>query len=234
MPVDDPVTASATAFDYREYVVPTNVVSGWPLIREFLGEGSLLDVGCGDGGYLSMLGETSVGADLSIENLARARAAGLNVVEADLERPLPFEDDSFDGAFCSHVIEHVAAPLELLREVVRVVRPGGHVAVGVPTEGGMWRRLRGVDVFRDHPEHLYAFSPDGMRRLGEVAGLTNMLVLFDPPLVKRLGWHWAAAPYNRLPEWSRRQTSDSMWLCGSVASRSTAVSVGSDVFDVIP
>lgn len=216
--VSETSPTTSIGIDYRHYVVPTDIVSSWPVVRGFLGEGSVLDLGCGDGGYLGLLSPTSVGVDLSEENLAKAAAKGLRVVQGDLQERLPFEDASFDGVLCSHVLEHVESPLGLLREIVRVAKPGAPVAVGVPVEGGAWRSIRRLHVFRDHPEHLYAFSPDGLRRLASVVGLEDGRVIFDAPLAKRLGVTNATLPFNRLPEWLKRQASDSMWILAHRAS----------------
>ncbi len=79
----------------------------------------MLDLGCGRGKPAGM-----VGLDLSPH-------PGVDVL-ADLERPLPFADDSFDGARLRHVVEHVADLVSLLRQVHRVLRPGGRVEVLTP------------------------------------------------------------------------------------------------------
>jgi len=98
--------------------------------------GRILDAGCGGGGMCVSFAEEStsaVGIDLSDRfreagtRLAAERAVkNLRFTQADGAR-LPFRDGVFDTVFSHSVIEHVATPLEYLRELRRVVRPGGHV-----------------------------------------------------------------------------------------------------------
>jgi SAM-dependent methyltransferase len=68
----------------------------------------------------------------------------LDYVSTDLERPramvkaditaLPFPDDSFDVILCSHVLEHVVEDRRAMRELYRVLEPGGWALVLVPID----------------------------------------------------------------------------------------------------
>src|SRR4051794_13114347 len=66
-------------------------------------------------------------------NVDRVSGGG-EVLAHDLTRPLPFDTNSFDVVYHSHVLEHflVDAGQEFLRECVRVLRPGGVLRVAVP------------------------------------------------------------------------------------------------------
>ena len=108
----------------------------------------VLDGGCGPGWMTLGLAEAVqpgevVGVDLDGKQSREARAAaaqrGLGNVrfeEASLLR-LPFEDDTFDAAFLSNVLEHVTDRLAVLRELCRVVKPGGVVGVRDHDPGAM-------------------------------------------------------------------------------------------------
>jgi ubiquinone/menaquinone biosynthesis C-methylase UbiE len=90
----------------------------------------VLEVGCGTGLILQRLAriaKRAVGVDLSPGMLAKARARGLEVVEADATA-LPFPDASFDAAVSFKVLAHVPDIRGALSEMARVVRPGGVVA----------------------------------------------------------------------------------------------------------
>lgn len=100
--------------------------------------GRHLDLGFGDGEFLSVLAESSslrcAGADPhpgSVERL-RARKPDLPVVRLDVGRPLPFEDESFDSVSLLDVLEHCPDEEELLDEVFRILTPGGLLVVSVP------------------------------------------------------------------------------------------------------
>ena len=100
----------------------------------------LLDVGCGPGSITRGLAERLapgqvVGLDLSRETLAAARdeAAARGLVNLQYEEgsvyQLSFADASFDVAYAHQVFQHLRERDAALREMLRVVRPGGLVAV---------------------------------------------------------------------------------------------------------
>lgn len=90
------------------------------------GAGTLLDVGCGTGARTVAFGEgwDVTGVDVSEDMLRRARARGLEVVRADAAQ-LPFGDASFDAAVSTWTHTDVADFAAVVREVARVLRPGG-------------------------------------------------------------------------------------------------------------
>jgi SAM-dependent methyltransferase len=102
---------------------------------------SLLDAGCGDGRYFHVIAadpptERLVGCDISERILATARETAARVglspelVRANIES-LPFEDESFDVVLCTQVLEHLLSPGEGVRELARVLRPGGVLLLSV-------------------------------------------------------------------------------------------------------
>jgi SAM-dependent methyltransferase len=89
----------------------------------------LLDVGCGTGHHLARyrrLGFAVVGVDGSAEMLALARVAnpGVPLQRADLQK-LPFPDAAFDVVLSIEVLRYLPDPAPALREMARVLRPGG-------------------------------------------------------------------------------------------------------------
>jgi SAM-dependent methyltransferase len=92
--------------------------------RHFDRDAELLDVGCGDA-WLAEHFPAYTGVDLSADAVAAARERGLRVLQASADEPLPFDDRSFDAVVLKDVLEHVDNPVALVREVLRVLRPGG-------------------------------------------------------------------------------------------------------------
>jgi ubiquinone/menaquinone biosynthesis C-methylase UbiE len=73
-----------------------------------------------------------VALDRDAASLARAadRAGPLTTVEADITAPLPLDSQSVDAVVCQNVVECVANRAGLLREIHRVLKPGGRALVG--------------------------------------------------------------------------------------------------------
>lgn len=87
----------------------------------------VLDLGSGPGHYTAALqraGADVVPIDLREENMQRAARAGLAAVRTDATQ-LPFPVASFDGVFCSNMLEHVPDPARVIDEMERVLKPGG-------------------------------------------------------------------------------------------------------------
>jgi demethylmenaquinone methyltransferase/2-methoxy-6-polyprenyl-1,4-benzoquinol methylase len=95
----------------------------------------VLDVACGTGAVIrelrGRLGCSVVGVDQSREMLAVARARmdeDVELVEASAEE-LPFDDAAFDGLTFTYLLRYVDDPAATMKELARVVRPGGRVAM---------------------------------------------------------------------------------------------------------
>ena len=87
-----------------------------------------LDVGCGRGGIMELLGgkvALCVGVDLDLVSLREHRAPHTRRVAAPVDA-LPFADESFDLVTCSWVMEHLADPRRAFAQIARVLAPGGH------------------------------------------------------------------------------------------------------------
>ena len=124
----DDTDASMVAF--KAYVVAA--------ARRYIPGGRVLDLGCGVGhdlGRLRAAGLRPIGLDPSRLALERARALGA-VVQGD-GVALPFRDASFDGCRIERVLQHVERPEQVLNEVLRVVRPGGFLAVLEPDHSSL-------------------------------------------------------------------------------------------------
>jgi SAM-dependent methyltransferase len=130
--------------------------------RHFERETSILDVGCGTA-WLAEHFSSYTGVDGSPAAVEEAAQRGRRVLLADLDQPLPFEDASFGGAILKDVLEHVADPVAVVREVQRVVRPGGRVFASSP-DAQRW-------VWNDYT-HRRPFTRSAFRRLFADQGWT--------------------------------------------------------------
>lgn len=100
----------------------------------------ILDCACGRGFYLNMYRYVSacrlVGLELDAEVIQKARRNVGHLPDITLTRgniyALPFPDNHFDGVILSEILEHVEDDVAGLREVLRVLKPGGVAAITVP------------------------------------------------------------------------------------------------------
>lgn len=97
----------------------------------------VLDVPAGHGQFTDAL--RHAGHQVTPADINRRRD---DYVYADMSGRLPFADGAFEAAVCLEGIEHMADPLGLLGELMRVVSPGGFVVVSTPNVMNYWSRLR--------------------------------------------------------------------------------------------
>lgn len=108
----------------------------------------LLDLGCWAGAFLARVERAEryqqlIGVDLVAEGVDKARARGFDARVVDLNAdPLPFPDAHFDGVVHLAVLEHVFDPYAVIREVHRVLRPGGEFVIAVPNVASLTNRIR--------------------------------------------------------------------------------------------
>jgi SAM-dependent methyltransferase len=130
----------------------------------------VIDLGCGRGDSIDLFRAVDpsvrwVGLDLagSHEFAQRSRAdAEFQIFDGVV---LPFRDSSVDVVFCKQVLEHVERPYELLADVARVLRAGGHFA-------GSTSHLEPY-----HSRSIGNWTPYGLKRLVESTGFELELVL---------------------------------------------------------
>lgn len=136
----------------------------------------LLDIGCGNGAFLSSAGEAGwdvAGVDPDIKAAATANKLGFEVRHGSIEL---FDGLSslFDAITLSHVIEHVHEPRTMIQAAFRLLKPGGVLYVETPNIesrgalifGKAWRGL-------ETPRHLVVFSPTGLTRLLHETGFSR-------------------------------------------------------------
>ena len=151
-------------------------------MRESLpSSGRALEVGCGAGeftGAMAKLGLNATGVDLSPVGVekARDRFPDCDFLVHDLaEAPLPFDGATVDATWCSEVLEHLFSPLAAVRDIHRVLKPGGVAAFTVPYHGLVKNVAIALFAFDKHydPEypHIQFFTRKLLKRIVEKAGL---------------------------------------------------------------
>jgi SAM-dependent methyltransferase len=145
--------------------------------------GKVLDVGCGAGSVAKAVKRERpdlevFGCDLSHSALdvATASPEGVNFRLATAEK-LPFAAGELDFVWIFDVLEHVENPEHVLREVARVLRPGGGFHIVLPLEGQPWTLYQLVGCGTRwtakvrHGGHIQIFSADRFRALAGACDL---------------------------------------------------------------
>jgi SAM-dependent methyltransferase len=108
----------------------------------------VLDVGCGDRPYEALLAGAATVVGFDVPGNPHADVHGS--IDA-----IPVEDASFDVVLCLQVLEHVPEPAAAVRELRRVVKPGGRVLLST----------HGVYPFHPNPDDLWRWTSTGLDRL---------------------------------------------------------------------
>lgn len=135
--------------------------------------GAILDVGCGDGGFLELAsqhGFKPVGFDYDARVVARARERGLTEVHAAEFSSfcLSRKPGEFDAAVLFDVLEHTPEPAWFFGQIKKLLKPGGHVALTMPNA------LRPLPWGREEhdfpPHHFTHWTPSALKGFLERQG----------------------------------------------------------------
>jgi SAM-dependent methyltransferase len=142
--------------------------------------GTTLDVGCGIGRNLVALGPASVGVDHNATAIGLARARGLRALTPDEVHSSPYVGPTrFDSLLMAHVAEHMTqrAAVELVREYLPFVKPGGRIVLITPQELG----------FRSDPTHVEFMD---FARLASIAADLELQTVrqYSFPFPRSFGW----------------------------------------------
>jgi len=187
--VKDQKAGARRWFDRRAGSYESGVTSRWrdPVQRESLealqlgAEDRLLDVGCGTGAACRSAASVTasvVGIDLSPEMVRQARefASGLANVHfeiADSEH-LPFDDGAFTAVVCSNSFHHYPDPGRAVREMTRVLAPGGRLVLGDACSDRTAARIADVFLRRFEPGHVRLYRSDELGAFVRGAGLSRV------------------------------------------------------------
>lgn len=177
-----------------------------------VGEGKdVLEVGCGTGLVLQRVAQfarAAKGVDLSPGMLEHARRRGLDVVEGSATA-LPFADASFDVAYSFKVLAHIPDLDGCLREMMRVVRPGGYLVFDAYNRASLrylikrWWGPRNTSSEYDEAAIGTRFSTDAEIEAaipppGRVVSKSGIRVVTPHPAVLRLP---VVGSWMRAAEW---------------------------------
>jgi len=180
---------------------------GADLIERHISQGRLLDVGSGYGFFLALMqsrGWEVMGLEVSPTGADYGRKRwGLSILPQPWEQAL-FPEGEFDVITAFYVIEHLPDPLAFLREVHRIVRPGGMILLRYPHTTPI-KAILSLMRIRNRlyhlPFHLSDFSPRTMRRAleqSEFRGIETVIGGFTAP--GNSAGKWAGLVFGNLAE----------------------------------
>jgi 2-polyprenyl-3-methyl-5-hydroxy-6-metoxy-1,4-benzoquinol methylase len=180
--------------------------------------GVIVDVGCGRGAlrpFVQAIFDRYIGTDLvGYEGFP----AECEFRRADLNQALPFSDCSADAVVAAEIIEHLENPRALMRELVRVAKPGCAVIVTTPNQLSLLSLMMMVvkqrfAMFQDvhYPAHLTALLEIDLRRIAAEAGLSKITVRYTcQGRIPKTPWHYPEIVSRLWP----RGLSDNLLLVG--------------------
>lgn len=150
------------------------------LVRRYapVGGGRLLEMGAGLGHLLGLLQDdfACIGIDIaeySVEQIRKnaPRAEGITMSADDLSR---FVDGEFSVVVALHLVEHLPDPPDTIRQVNRILRPGGLFLFATPNPGYSLRRFKDVntDAIGKDPTHINVQPPAQWRAWCNVSGFS--------------------------------------------------------------
>jgi 2-polyprenyl-3-methyl-5-hydroxy-6-metoxy-1,4-benzoquinol methylase len=147
------------------------------LIKKYKNGTTLLDIGCGEGFFLSnasQAGYTGKGIEISQNAAAYARKEfGLDVEATPFEE-VRFPENYFDVITLWQVLEHVPYPLTVLREVHRILKPGGLLATSTPDIEGILAKIFRRRWWNIRRLHINQFTVKTLADMLNRAGFKNV------------------------------------------------------------
>ena len=162
--------------------------------------GRLLEIGCGDGDFLveaEAAGYHVTGVEYAPAacEQARARLTRGEIICGELEKAA-LEGGQFDLCVLSDVIEHVRDPLAFLREIHRLLKPGGGIFIATPSLASWSAKLLKENWMEFKPEHLTYFEPKTLETALFRTGYHQVIVR---PGWKILTFDYVAKHFQRFP-----------------------------------
>ncbi len=163
--------------------------------------GQLLEIGCGAGNFLVRAADRGfdvTGLEYSPFAAERARRnlGGRGRVLVGEVHSLAAHSDAYDVCVLCDVIEHVRRPDEFVRELLRLLRPGGVLLVVTPSLDSWSARVLGSRWMEYKAEHLFYYTPATIARQLRDAGYAEVTLRSG---VKKLSLDYVAAHFDKYP-----------------------------------
>jgi SAM-dependent methyltransferase len=182
-----------------------------PQLLQLNSTSSVLEIGCGSGGYAlhvaEKIGCNLVGLDINaagIRNanqlaLAKGLASRAHFEQCDVSKNLPFDGETFDAVFSNDVLCHIPGRAGIMAEISRVLKPGGRMLFSdALVVGGM---VSHEEIATRSSIGFYVYSPPGENeRLIAQAGFSDIRITDTTESAARIAQRWHDAREKRKQE----------------------------------
>lgn len=163
--------AAASGESYGNYILRTGggitgqlelLLGAYWYQNRFAGKAPVLDLGPGRCWFTRQQTNDIVAVDNAPDVVEHFRQEGIHILQGDAYN-IPAPEEYFEGIFCCWLLEHLHEPDRAMREMRRVMKPGGYACVIVPTPHDM-------EAFYADYTHVRAFTKISLKQLAEDAG----------------------------------------------------------------
>jgi SAM-dependent methyltransferase len=165
---------------------------------------NLLDIGCNDGTYTKKIGKSTkiselYGIEIDDKLLKLANKNGINAIKGNINEKFPFKDNFFDVVISNQVIEHLTNPDNMIKEIHRILKPGGFAIISTPNLCSLHNRLfvlLGWQITNIAPSNKLIFGRPGRGEKSNMDGFSRHITIFSPPALKEMCNHYKLQPRN--------------------------------------
>lgn len=183
-----------TSFSENKHYWLEELLFRWrsrPIIKQIIShkKENILDLGCGYHAYLlrQLLKKfleikMAIGMDVSVDQCLNKVQNNLQLITADLNKPIELTNQTFDLVMCTAVLEHLTNYHQLAAEIFRLLRPGGYLLLTTPSPwlkpilNFLAFRLKVIDR-QEIIDHKHYFTKDELRSLFNKNGFSEVRVL---------------------------------------------------------
>jgi len=137
--------------------------------------GPILDIGCATGNFIAVNPEIIEGIEKDEESVNIARSRGFKVSKIDIEKEMSALDgEKYQAIYAKQIIEHLKEPSEFMRQIKRILKPGGKAVILTPNCPYLLHK-----TFWDDYTHQHPFTKKSLAMIAYDAGFRNLKVYED-------------------------------------------------------